>query len=46
MSNWIAVARVGDVARGLIEHTVVERLQADADILRFHGLTDAKERAP
>src|SRR5690606_6296923 len=31
-----APSGVGDIARGLIEHTMIERLQANADILRFH----------
>src|SRR5205085_5998321 len=35
--------RVGDVAGGLIEHSMIERLQANPDVLRFHIPTDAKE---
>src|SRR5215217_2663819 len=42
-----APSGVGDVARGLIEDTMIERLQANPDILRFHNLlTDCKEPAP
>src|SRR5438105_10289847 len=37
--------RVGDVAGGLIEHSMIERLQANPDVLRFHIPTDAKEPA-
>src|SRR3954471_11149494 len=41
-----APRRVGDVASGLVEHSMIERLQANADILRFHNLlTDCKEPA-
>ncbi len=29
-------SRVGDVASSLVEHSMIERLQANADILRFH----------
>ena len=39
-----AARGIGDVAGRLIEHTMIERLQANADILRFHNPTDAKER--
>jgi len=35
--------RVGDVAGCLIEHSMIESLQANTDILRFHFPTDAKE---
>src|SRR3954471_21105703 len=38
-----AARRVGDVASGLIEHSMIERLQANPDVLRFHFPTDAKE---
>src|SRR3954452_14574508 len=37
--------RVGNVAGGLIEHSMIERLQANPDVLRFHIPTDAKEPA-
>jgi hypothetical protein len=37
--------RVSDVASCLIEHSMIERLQANTDILRFHVPTDAKEPA-
>src|SRR4051812_24332208 len=40
-----AARRIGDVARRLVEHSMIERLQADADILRFHSYTDCKEPA-
>src|SRR5436305_3728339 len=42
-----ATRRVGDVASGLVEHSMIERLQANADVLRFHNLlTDCKEPTP
>src|SRR6185503_17720460 len=31
-----AARRVGDVAGSLIEHSMIERLQANPDVLRFH----------
>src|SRR3954453_1412226 len=37
--------RIGDVASCLVEHSMIERLQANPDILRFHFPTDAKEPA-
>src|SRR3954468_20616188 len=37
--------RIGDVASRLIEHSMIERLQANPDVLRFHVPTDAKEPA-
>src|SRR6185369_16961873 len=37
--------RVGDVASSLIEHSMIESLQANPDVLRFHFPTDAKEPA-
>src|SRR5436190_3619016 len=40
-----AARRVGDVASSLIEHSMIERLQANPDVLRFHIPTDAKEPA-
>jgi len=40
-----AARRVGDVARCLIKHSMIERLQANPDVLRFHVPTDAKEPA-
>jgi len=39
-------SRVGDVASSLVEHSVIEGLQANTDILRFHVPTDAKEPVP
>src|ERR1043165_1835625 len=38
-----AARRVGDVAGSLIQHSMIERLQANPDVLRFHVPTDAKE---
>ncbi len=38
-------SRIGNVAGGLIKHSMIERLQANPDILRFHVPTDAKEPA-
>src|SRR5690349_11173254 len=35
--------RIGDVASRLVEHSMIERLEANPDILRFHVPTDAKE---
>src|SRR3546814_18905938 len=32
-----AAGSVGDIAGRLIEHTIIERLQANADVLRFHN---------
>jgi len=40
-----ATRRIGDVAGSLIEHSMIERLQANPDVLRFHIPTDAKEPA-
>src|SRR6476661_5734667 len=40
-----AARRIGDVASRLVEHSMIERLQANPDILRFHVPTDAKEPA-
>src|SRR5206468_9404216 len=40
-----ATRRVGDVAGSLIQHSMIERLQANPDVLRFHIPTDAKEPA-
>src|SRR5690349_4464460 len=40
-----AARRVGDVASCLIEHSMIESLQANPDVLRFHFPTDAKEPA-
>src|SRR5688572_23075104 len=40
-----AARRIGDVASRLVEHPMIERLQANPDILRFHVPTDAKEPA-
>src|SRR5690606_32602588 len=41
-----APSGVGDISGRLVEHTMIERLQANADILRFHVHTDAKEPPP
>src|SRR6478672_1623827 len=47
--NWTAnqstraARRIGNVASRLVEHSMIERLQANPDILRFHFPTDAKE---
>src|SRR3954470_21158900 len=42
-----AARRIGDVASGLVKHSMIERLQANADVLRFHNLlTDCKEPTP
>src|SRR5690242_6059326 len=38
-----AARRIGDIASRLVEHSMIERLQANPDILRFHVPTDAKE---
>src|SRR6185437_10922794 len=35
--------RIGDVASCLVKHSMIERLQANPDILRFHVPTYAKE---
>src|SRR5687768_5450504 len=40
-----AARRICDVASHLVEHPMIERLQANPDILRFHVPTDAKEPA-
>src|SRR5215207_5274738 len=40
-----AARRVGDVASRLVEHSMIESLQANPDVLRFHVPTDAKEPA-
>src|SRR5687768_16804365 len=40
-----AARRVGDVARRLVQHSMIESLEANTDILRFHVPTDAKEPA-
>jgi hypothetical protein len=32
-----------NVASRLVEHSMIERLQANPDVLRFHVPTDAKE---
>src|SRR6476661_940760 len=37
-----AARRVGDVASCLIKHSMIESLQANTDILRFHVPTDEK----
>ena len=41
-----AAGGAGDVASRLIEHAMIESLQANPDILRFHGPTERKTDGP